>query len=336
MAGAPANSSAAAALVAPVERGRGPAGTSPAGRRTPEPAPAGRAPEVREQVPQIARARAIAVTKTAPTHRLQPGDLICGNCGEGNAPKRKFCSRCGDSLVEAAVAAKVPWWRRLRIRRGPKVVELGPEKGRTASGGRVSTPGLDLRHLASQTYRKARVAVAVAVLAAGVIYGIYPPFRAQVNSVFSSEKARVTGIVNTKYVPIHPIRCTATGQARAHPAANVCDGYFNNFWQAPWSASSEATITMTFGHPVTITRMILYNGAYGAYVANGRPSLLRLVFSNHESYTVTPQDTPRQQTLSIKHGVLVTSVQFQVGAIYQGTANPSDVAISQIELFGIQ
>jgi hypothetical protein len=323
-------------LVAPVVPGSGIADPALAAPTAPSLAPsAARAPEVREQAPQIARARAIAVTKTAPTHRLQPGDRICGSCGEGNAPTRKFCSRCGDALTEAAVIAKVPWWRRIRIRRGPKVVRLGTEHGRTATGSRVKAPGFDIRHLVSQIYRKGRVLVAAAVVAAGVIYGIYPPFRIEVDSLFHAGKAKVSDIIPVKPVPITPISCTGNAVA-SHPASNVCDGYYNNYWEASFSPSAEPTVTMKFQHPVTLTSIIVFNGAYGAYNQNGRPSFLQLTYSNHETDTVPLQDTSQQQPITIKHGVLITSVQFRVISIYPGQVNSSDVAISQIELYGIQ
>lgn len=92
---------------------------------------------------------------------------------------------------------------------------------------------------------------------------------------------------------------------------------------------------MTFEHPVTVTRLILYNGAFGNYVANGRPSSIELVFSNDESFTITLQDSPKPQTFVIKHAVLIKSITFHMTATYQGTKG-STVAISQIELFGIQ
>lgn len=291
-------------------------------------------PQVREQAPQIARARALAVTKTAPSRRLQAGDLICGNCGEGNTPSRKFCSRCGDSLVEAA-SVEAPWWHRFRPRRGPRTVKLGSERGKAAGGGSLHAPRVDIRHVASQVYRKARVVVAAAVVAAGVIYGIYPPFRTQVNSIFTSEKTKIAGIIDQKFAPIHPVKCVASAQVSGHTGALVCDGFFNNYWLASWKASPEPTLMMTFAHPVTITRLILHNGAFGRYVQDGRPSSLHLVFSNDESFTITPQDSPQPQTFVIKHAVLIKSIVFQVTAIYQGTA-AANVAISQIELFGIQ
>lgn len=298
------------------------------------PANAVASPEVREQVPQIARARALAVTKTAPSHRLQAGDLICGNCGEGNNHTRKFCSRCGDSLVEAVIVES-PWWHRFRPRRGPRTVKLGTEKGKTASGTSLHAPRLDIRHLASAIYRKARIVVALAVVAAGVIYGVFPPFRHEVNSIFTHEKLKIGGIIDQKFAPIHPVKCTASVQLAGHSGGLVCDGFFNNYWLAPFRPSPEPMITMTFAHPVTITRLILHNGAFGRYVQDGRPSSLHLVFSNDESFTITPQDTPQPQTFVIKHALLIKSIVFQITSTYQGTQGAT-VAISQIELFGIQ
>ena len=292
------------------------------------------AQEVKEQAPQIARARAIAVTKTAPTRRLHPGDSICGYCGEGNPPARKFCSRCGESLVEAE-QVKARWWHRFKRKRGPKTVKLGTTPGKNAKGDSLHGPGFDFKHAAGQVYRKARLVVAIAILVAGAVYGAYPPFRTKVNSIFTSEKNKIVGIVDKKFAPIHAVKCTANAQIKGHPAALACDGFFNNYWLARWKPSPEPTLTMTFTHPVTITRLILHNGAFGRYVQDGRPSSLHLVFSNQESFTITPQDTSESQTFAIRHAALVKSIAFQVTSVYQGTVS-NNVAISQIELFGIQ
>jgi uncharacterized OB-fold protein len=39
---------------------------------------------------------------------------ICPNCGTANNPTRRFCMKCGTSLVEAPTPppTKGPWWRR--------------------------------------------------------------------------------------------------------------------------------------------------------------------------------------------------------------------------------
>jgi hypothetical protein len=324
---------AAAALVAPVRAASRVAVDTAAPDEPTSSAPPveARAPEVREQAPQIARARAIAVTKTAPSRRMQAGDSICGNCGEGNPPARKFCSRCGDSLVEA-VHYKAPWWHRFRPRRGPKVVALGAEAGRTAAGAH----GHGFKHVLGEVYRKGRLVVAVGIVAAGAVCAAYPPARTAVTSLFSSEKAKVTGAIDVKYQPIRPLTVTASAYVPRYPARFVSDLNLNTYWLAPWSPSAEVTLTMTFSHPVTLREIILHNGNYSNYTADGRPSSLLLVFSNQESYTITPVDTPQSETYPIEHAVLIKSVTFQVTAINQGTGSDgSDVAISEIELFGI-
>jgi hypothetical protein len=328
-------SAAAAALVAPVVPGSAKAMEEPTAKQdAPAVVAVAPAPQVKEQAPQIAKARAIAVTKTASTRRLRPGDSICGYCGEGNPPIRKFCSRCGESLVEAE-HVKARWWHRFRRKPGPKTVKLGTTPGKNAKGGSLHGPGFDFKHAAGQIYRKARIVVAIAIVAAGAIYGVYPPFRTEVNSVFTKEKNKLVGIADQKFAPVHAVKCTATAKLKAHPAGFACDGFFNNYWLARWTPSPEPTLTMTFSHPVTITRLILHNGAFGRYVQDGRPSSLHLVFSNEESFTITPEDTPQAQTFTIKHAILIKSIVFQVTAVYQGTVG-ANVAISEIELFGIQ
>ena len=245
----------------------------------------------------------------------------------------------GETLEEARrrgpLLVRTRWWHRFRPRRGPKTVKIGTAQGKNAKGSNLHHPGFSLRHWVGQVYRKGRIVVAVVILAAGTVYGVYPPFRTKVNSIFTTEKSKFSNIIDQKFVPIHAIKCTATAQLKGHPAALACDGFFNNYWLARWKPSPEPALTLTFSHPVTITRMILHNGAFGRYVQDGRPSLLHLVFSNGESFTITPQDTPQAQTFTIKHAVLIKSIVIQVPATYQGTVG-QNVAISQIELFGIQ
>lgn len=298
------------------------------------------ADEPTELAPQVAKAKAIAVTKTAPSRRLQPGDLICGTCGEGNPATRRFCSRCGSSLIEA-VRVKESWWRRLlrklTPRRGPKVVALGKgdygQKKDGAQAAHLAKPGFDFKHTFRRVLRTVRIVVAVVVLVGGLLFAAYPPFRHTVNDRFNSLKSRVTNDIGANLSPVHAATVTASATSDGSSPLNAADELLNTYWLAPWSTSAQPTLTFTFTHHVTLKRMILHAGATNTFVQFGRPSQLLLKFSNGESVTISTQDTPQAQTYTISHADLVTSVQIQVTGIDPG-ASGSDVAITEIELFG--
>jgi hypothetical protein len=299
-----------------------------------------RAPEeVREQAPQIARAKAIAVTKTAPSRRMQPGDLICGACGEGNPSTRRFCSRCGSSLL-TATTVKESWWRRLlrklMPRRGPKVVKLSavntPE-GKEADAAKLTKTGPDLKHAFRRFLRVARVVIALAVVFGGILYGAYPPFRNTVNNTVESDKKHVSNDIGIDLAPIHAVKVSASTSTAGFPPLNAADENLSTYWLAPWSSTAEPALTFTFSGHVTVEKMILHVGASNAYIQDGRPSELRLVFSNGESDTITPQDTAQGQTFSISHAEVISSMQIEVAGVYPGSSG-SNVAIAEVELFG--
>jgi hypothetical protein len=267
------------------------------------------------------------VRKSAPSRRLQPGDLICGACGEGNPPVRKFCSRCGGSLVEADVV-KRPWWKKLLPTRGPKVVQ-------TSAGRRPAPAKRDLGLVLRKIYRRLRIAVAVLVAIAGIGYGAIPSLRNAVDSRFNSAKSRVEVLVHPNYVPVHTVSVTANMQVAGHPGHLATDEFTNTYWLAPWNPNKEPILTLKFGTKVTLKKMILYSGVDANYVAYGRPAVLHLVFSNGQSDTIAPQDTDKPQTLGITNANGITSVEVQIAAIYQGSSG-STVGITEIELFRLQ
>jgi hypothetical protein len=303
-------------------------------------------PEISEMLPQGIRIKAIPVVKTAPSHRLRPGDLICGACGEGNPPTRKFCSRCGHSLIEA-VQVKASWWRRflrwlarwLLPRRGPKVVKIGTvnygqgqKEGATAA--QLAKPPFSFKQAFRKFMRVARIIMTTVLLVGGVLYGAYPPFRHTVNNAVTSAKSRINNDIGANLAPIHAVNVSANETSKGSSPLNAADELLNTYWLAPWSEKTEPTLTLKFAHRVTLKRMILHSGATNAFVQFGRPSELVLKFSNGESMTILPKDTAEQQTFNISHADLISSVDIQVAGVDPGTTADT-VATTEIELFGI-
>jgi hypothetical protein len=61
-------------------------------------------PTMQAQAPTQPAPAVISSPKTS--RPSQPGDLICGACGESISPERKFCRRCGSPLASADVVKK--------------------------------------------------------------------------------------------------------------------------------------------------------------------------------------------------------------------------------------
>ncbi|WP_145908650.1 zinc ribbon domain-containing protein [Kitasatospora viridis] len=346
----PPRLSDAAALVAPVEEFGEPEPSEPPEQPLDEPAELRAPVEIQEQAPRAARARAVPVTRTAPSRRLLPGDLVCDACGEGNPGARKFCSRCGTSLVRAAVVRE-RWWRRLlrRLvpRRGPKVVRLdqaapGAGKGGGkdgAKGARLGRSRLDLRFRLRQFYRKARVVVGVLVLASGALYGVYPAFRTSVDHRERALQTRVTEWL-VKPGQFYAATTTANSSLPAGPAANATDGISTTCWLAPVPAAPDApkpTLTFTFSSRMVVKDLILTLRTDGACQPGARPSVLKLRYSDGNSRVITPQNTGEAQTIHIDHLTPVSSLTLEVDGLYPDTvgADPT-AAVAEVEFFGLK
>ena len=284
-----------------------------------------------EVKPQQAKPRSAPVQKTKPTRRLQPGDLVCGQCGEGNAPTRKFCSRCGNELLAAEVA-KAPWWRRLmfwqRWRRR-KVMEAGKRPGQPGVGQR---PGRKLM----KAYRKVRAMLAVVLMVVGVVYLFVPPARGYLNNVFASPfstvKERVNKVINPKFLPARPAQTVASSEIPDHGAPLIIDQFSNTYWAATWDQQQFPRITLTFDRPVTIAKMIVTSGAGDDFATNHRPSVLHLVYSNNQSDDVRPEDGAKPQTFELANAKDITTIEIGITEIYRAQ-DALNVAIAELEFF---
>jgi hypothetical protein len=278
-----------------------------------------------EQPPELAPAPAIkktrAVIKTKPTRRLEPDDLVCATCGEGNAPTRNFCSRCGESLADAGVV-RLSWWRRV-FRRKPKRFPAGTRPGQKGTREHRSW-------LAKVSFRRARAVLVVVAMLFGLVYALYPPFR---NTVIDNVRAVYRKIVPT-LDPVRPSTVSSVTAMPDHLPKMLVDTYRDTYWAAELGGSKPA-VTFRFDESYLLRSIIMYSGSSDAFAEDGRPSILRLTYNTGRSENILPQDSSREQTLELKNTTLVTSVTIEVVDVYTGTVRKT-VAISEVEFFALK
>ena len=175
-------------------------------------------------------------TKQAPSRKINPGDLVCGACGEGNDPERNYCRRCGSPLAEATVAP-TRWFRR-RPKRAKKVVAAGDRpgqpgrstSGRDAARGARGARGKFLGGLAGTK----RILALLAIVGIGVGV-VIPSLRNWLTDNASAGFNRVKRTVSPEYtnIAVDPARITSSGETPGGEAANVADGNTLTFWAAP-------------------------------------------------------------------------------------------------------
>jgi hypothetical protein len=265
----------------------------------------------------------------APTRR-HPGDLICGQCGEGNDPTRHFCRRCGNSLDEA-IAVRLPWYRRVVNRLfGVRTRQAGwrPQ--------RVGPP-----NVMGGVWRIVRLAIVAIIAVALLAFLLVPSFH---NAVVDRATKTFTSLriaLRPNYDPVHPTAATATSAIASHPPALAMDGFSNTYWAA--RASDRAPVlVLRFSGPVDIAAIGFRSGASGtapadAFTSQPRPHTVHLVFSNGytSDLSLIDQD-PTQPTQFTKlpdgKAKQVTFVEIHVQSVYAPAgASVSSVAITEVE-----
>jgi hypothetical protein len=283
-------------------------------------------PEVKPQ-PVVRKVRPIVRTK--PSRRLEPGDLVCAVCGEGNPPHRNFCSRCGESLAEAGVVTAV-WWRRF-FRWVRSLFRRRPLPAGTRPGQKGTSE--HRRGVFMATLRRIRLVVGIVLVVLALTYAFYPPFRAAVRD----NAVAIFHQVEPSLRAVHPDRVTANIQSPQHPATAAADEYTDTYWLASWTEQQRPKITFYFQDIGLLRSLILRSGASDDFVAHGRPSILLLTFSNGRTETLTPQDTSAPQVLTLSNTTLVNSVSVEVLDTYAGQgAGAGDMAITEMEWFDLK
>lgn len=301
--------------VHPAVAGRQP-GTHDPGTHDPDT----RQPGPRQPVAVQPAERAAPTTpRPRPTERRQPrpGDLICGQCGEANAPVRKFCSRCGSSLVEAeAVAEK--WWRRLLPRSEPD--KAGTRRRR-----------VDLRRGAARVLRWSFL---VALLGALGLYGLVPAVRGAVNTWAAERFRDVKGVVATELTPVRPTAITATAEAPDHPPLLAADNAKNTFWLAPVEPRPPALV-LDFGREVDLREAIVRVGDPDDFQAAHRPKKLHLVYPTGRTFDVELADTPDEQRVRIGGSEGASVVEVHVVELHRSLRG-NEVALAEVEFFAVR
>jgi hypothetical protein len=261
--------------------------------------------------PTVARPRPAARTMEAPTRR-HPGDLICGQCGEGNDPTRHFCRRCGSSLDEA-IAVRLPWYRRFFNRVfGVKTREAGWRPHR------VGPP-----NVMGVVWRILRLAIVAIIAVALLAFLLVPSFHNAVVNRVTSTVTTVRKAFFPHYSAVYATGASASTSIAGHLPNLVIDTHTNTYWAA------------RAGDPG------FDSGAAGTapvddYLAQPRPHQVHLVFSNGTTLDLTLKDEDPKVAKNAQFYAIdakqVTFVEIHITTVYAPAgASPSSVAIAEVE-----
>jgi ribosomal protein L40E len=278
--------------------------------------PAARLPIAPTAQPRQAAAAAVR------EHQPQPGDRICGNCGAANDAARKFCRRCGTTLLNAEVvgAKKVPWWRRI-FRRRPKQYAAGERTKAMQAGGSRSTGR------GSRVSRIIQGVIGLLLIASISGYVVVPTFRQAVNSAASTAVSQLSHLINPKLVPVRPVTVTSNDQVSGHPASQMFDTYANTDWRAN---GQQPKVVVGFDHSFDLGALIVHAGAADKFTDTRRPSKLQLTFPDGTTTVIDLEDDNKAQTINVdKSGI--DGFTLEVLSSYGPTSAP--VVISEIEVF---
>ncbi|TDE98784.1 zinc ribbon domain-containing protein [Occultella glacieicola] len=244
-----------------------------------------------------------------------PGDLICGNCGTGNVPTRKFCRRCGTSLAEAKVQPTRSWWRRL----------LRPDaKPGPAAGTRPKT-----RRRRFPT-RLVSVVVILGLLTAAGLY-----FRPELERAYQSVLDRAQGNAT-----VNPTAFTASSEGTETPATNLGDGTNDRAWMpAAPGPSAGQWVEVTFAQPFRMVRILVTSGASSVqedFLAQDRPQTVTVTITTDTGAQVS-EDVVLEDVAGAQSVELVAEGVVAVRMTVVDTWDPRPetyVAIAELEFRG--
>ena len=217
------------------------------------------APEA--QRPQAAL-RDPKVTKQAPSRKINPGDLVCGVCGEGNDPQRNYCRRCGSTLAEATVA-KTRWYQR---RKSKKVVAAGDrpgQPGRSTSGGGAGRKARVVRGKFLGRFADfKRILAILAIVGIGVGF-VVPSIRTWVTDTAVDGFDKVKGTVSPEYtnIPVDPARddvAIGRDSGRQRPPTSPTATRSRTGW--PRRRRRPPSVSVGFVEPTDVEHVLVHPG----------------------------------------------------------------------------
>ncbi|MFJ4848290.1 NADase-type glycan-binding domain-containing protein [Streptomyces sp. NPDC088733] len=245
-----------------------------------------------------------------------PGDLICGQCGAGNVPTRRFCRRCGTSLADAPAAPQASWWRRLFTRR-PRTAPAAGDRPGPGFSGRVRRP---------------RFLVPVLVLAVlcAAVFALRPQLRQATEAV----KDRLATPQQ-----VHAVGVSASSASRGHAASLAVDGTTDRYWAPDREGDGKGQyLEARFDEPFRLLDVIVYPGISTnaqQFLTQGRPqTLLATVTDAHGTvtrHTVNLADSAGEQKFHFAVSDVVR-VRLTIESAY-GAGSGHRVAVGEVEFF---
>jgi hypothetical protein len=261
------------------------------------------------------------VIQPVPADEAPPaaGDLICGQCGAGNDPVRRFCRRCGASLAAAEVVAPLSWWQRFLARL------------RRIFGGRRYEAGY--RRPVRQPIRIKGRLILLLVLGTLIAVAAFPG-RGWLRT--GTDLVR-DGIADR--VPVAPVAVRASSSAPNASAGLAIDGVGNQFWApAKPGVADGQWIEVDLPEQVRILNLVLYGGVSAErkqFLTQARPREILVTFTSDTGKTSTKviklRDQPGKQQFSVR-ATRTVKVRFTLRSAY-GVSPARRVALAELELY---
>jgi len=312
---------------------------------TPTPLPQAAPPTPVSQLPGAAEAKRFAPRPVVQHGPPKAGDLVCGNCGTGNDPARKFCRQCGASLVAAVVEPKLPWWKRLFQRSKKKVPPPRP-----------TGPGHPSKR--TQRRRNARKVLGwfrmgLMVIAIGGALGIaaLPALRTKVTDFASCKSRQARAIVKPplKSIPLQ-VTATATPDSPEHPAIKAFDTNIATYWQVPLGTRDNgagSSLTVEFDRPSTVRQIHFFPGLPKDQRPDSQPTPQNVKFAfisldgdgkevpKEESFTLAGNVVEEDQLLKLdKARKKIVKVKITIVDLLPNVGAGTQVAVTDVQFFG--